>query len=49
MALPDSGVPSAQASKAASAAVMEITQALDETIQRLDLEGRYSRYLSRLT
>lgn len=45
-ALPDSGVPSAQASKAASAAVIELTQALDETIERLDLEGRHSQYLS---
>lgn len=49
MALPDSGVPSAQASQAASAAVIELTQALDETIEQLDLEGRHSRYLSRPT
>jgi hypothetical protein len=38
-ALPDSGIASAQNSQAASAAVVELAQALDETIKQFDLEG----------
>jgi hypothetical protein len=38
-ALPDSGIASAQNSQAASAAVLELAQALDETIKQFDLEG----------
>jgi hypothetical protein len=37
--LPDSGLTSAQNSQAASAAVVELVQALDETIGQLDLDG----------